>query len=735
MGERVSLTRRTAFLFEAVVSATLRGRWCVLRVGDIPHGLTSPIALKLEAPADGMLPAVHYATPMPAGAFRASRVAIIYVPVQAHDLQLYVHGIGLIGKEPALHARPLPRWLAGLAIVALAPLRAASAVLRALPGAPHKALSRMRKTLATLAIEPPPQQPYEVWVDMFDTWTEADRAALLASPRREIWPVITVALYNCDSPRAAVDETAAALAAQWQPAMRVADLARPQALREAMDEPVAVGGMHYVAVVQAGEILPPQALAVLADQAALFEYPDALFADEDQVNANFLRSDPHFKPELGSVLLASGTLTRGVWLFRAAAWPDLAELLLGQRLGDAARLAAALGLAAKLPGFHSRRVPFILTHCRPDTARTAPAALARLAQDYFTRRNNPVAIAAGDFPLKIHPRVDDAAAQPMPKISIIIPTAARSQHVAKCLADVIGKTRYPDFELVLVVSQPEAPDEAQRKVLAPLLATGRVKVHWLQTNRFNYSRANNYGASLCEGALLCLLNDDVAPMDPLWLAMMTAYLRDEAIGAVGAKLVYPNDTVQHGGVIIGLAGLCDHVNRHLPMRHPGYAHRAVLDQDLSCVTGACLLTRRDVFQAVGGLDEELEIAFNDVDFCLKIRRAGWRIIYCAHAVLRHHESLSLGHHFAGDRAALEPAEVGLMRARWQGVCAADPFHNPNLSLQWGHEWQLAYPPRVTKPFAEIVRKAPEAGITEAETSSRELTHDAALCHPLSKPNL
>lgn len=151
---------------------------------------------------------------------------------------------------------------------------------------------------------------------------------------------------------------------------------------------------------------------------------------------------------------------------------------------------------------------------------------------------------------------------------------------------------------------------------------------------------------------------------------------------------------------MGLAGLCEHANRYLPADDPGYAWRAVLDQDMSCVTGACLLTRRLTFEAAAGLDESFEIAFNDVDFCLRLREAGLRVIFAASAVLWHYESLSLGDHFSGDRSNLEQDEGARLRSRWHSVCAADPFHNPNLSLQIGHEWEPAYPPRIGKPFAE-----------------------------------
>ena len=150
-------------------------------------------------------------------------------------------------------------------------------------------------------------------------------------------------------------------------------------------------------------------------------------------------------------------------------------------------------------------------------------------------------------------------------------------------------------------------------------------------------------------------------------------------------------------MIIGLAGLAEHANRMLTEGEPGYASRAILNQEVSAVTGACLLVRRSVHEALGGLDETYPIAFNDVDYCLRIREAGHGIVFSAQTEMWHYESVSLGHHFSGARAALEAVEVLRMRTRWTDICRNDPFHNPNLSQKRGAEWELAFPPRVDPP--------------------------------------
>ena len=169
---------------------------------------------------------------------------------------------------------------------------------------------------------------------------------------------------------------------------------------------------------------------------------------------------------------------------------------------------------------------------------------------------------------------------------------------------------------------------------------------------------------MARGDLLLLLNDDVAPAGPGWFGAMLAHLAAPDVGAVGARLLYGDGTVQHNGVLLGLGGLCEHMNRGMAAADPGPFGWAHIDREVSAVTAACLLVRRAVWEAVGGMDPRFAIALNDVDFCLRLRQAGFRIVQCVGATLTHYESLSLGRHYAGARAAAEAAEVGLLRARW-----------------------------------------------------------------------
>jgi GT2 family glycosyltransferase len=200
---------------------------------------------------------------------------------------------------------------------------------------------------------------------------------------------------------------------------------------------------------------------------------------------------------------------------------------------------------------------------------------------------------------------------------------------------------------------------------------------------FNYSAINNYGALYARGEILGLVNNDIEPINSDWLCEMVRQVCRPEIGCVGAKLYYPNDTVQHGGVILGLGGVAGHSHKHFHRDHPGYFYRLKLVQNLSAVTAACLLLRKSVFEQVGGLNEEnLPIAFNDVDLCLKVRKAGYRNLWTPYAELYHHESVSRGADDNPAKRARANSEVAYMRRTWSKALDDDPAYNPNLTLDY-----------------------------------------------------
>ena len=242
-------------------------------------------------------------------------------------------------------------------------------------------------------------------------------------------------------------------------------------------------------------------------------------------------------------------------------------------------------------------------------------------------------------------------------------------------------------------------------VLRAVASLPLVRVLDLGLDGFNYARANNLAAAEAQGDTLLLLNDDVAPLRPGrggdagrdWLGTMAAHLEDPGVGAVGARLLYGDGRVQHGGVVLGLGGLAEHADRLRARDDPGPHGLCRVDREVSAVTAACLLLRRATWEALGGMDERFAVALNDVDLCLRLRRLGLGVRQANTAELFHYESLSLGRHYAGDRASLEAGEVRLLRTLHGESLLADPFHSPNLSLQLGAEDQPAFPPRTGRP--------------------------------------
>jgi GT2 family glycosyltransferase len=417
----------------------------------------------------------------------------------------------------------------------------------------------------------------------------------------------------------------------------------------------------WVVLLQAGEILAPGALAAFAQATADYPWADMLTADCDRLTAQGERTDPLFKPWPDPVLLRSGLPLRGACAVR---WRDRTQALPVQALP--AKLALALRDPARIT-----HVPRILSHITPDCEFAAPLPPAPVATSW-------------------------------PPVTALVPSLARGAHVARCLSLMARFTAYRALNIKIVVSAPGAPAVLRRLAQLP-----RVAILPVQIGAFNYAAINNAAAAAVSTPLLLLLNDDVAPISPQWLHAMVYQMQDPTVGIVGARLLYGNETVQHEGVIMGLANLCEHAGRLRRADDAGRHGMGLLDREVSAVTGACLLIRTALYRALGGMDTGFAVALNDVDLCLRARAAGWRVVYCAGATLHHYESLSLGRHYDGARADLESREVRRLRARHAAAIAADPFYSPNASLQPGREWQPAFPPRPHLHAAEAPTQASE----------------------------
>jgi len=268
---------------------------------------------------------------------------------------------------------------------------------------------------------------------------------------------------------------------------------------------------------------------------------------------------------------------------------------------------------------------------------------------------------------------------PNPGVSILVATRDRVELLRTCVDGLLHATDYPAFEIIIVDNASRDPETLA--YMDKVSADPRVRVvRW--PHPFNYSAINNYGASFATEQFLCLLNNDIEILEPDWLSEMVREAVQPGVGAVGARLLYPDRSIQHAGVAIGLGNAAGHAHRALPEGEPGYFAQALIARGASAVTGACLLVEKRHFDAVGGLDEDhLAVAYNDVDLCLKLEALGLANIYTPAATLIHHESKSRGLDFAPEHLARYLRELATFQDRWDTQRVVDPWHHPWLDRE------------------------------------------------------
>lgn len=266
-----------------------------------------------------------------------------------------------------------------------------------------------------------------------------------------------------------------------------------------------------------------------------------------------------------------------------------------------------------------------------------------------------------------------------PLVSIIIPNKDHTETLKTCIDSIRKLSTYSNFEIVIVENN--STEEETFAYYSELEAQGAAQaITW--DGPFNYSAINNYGISQkAQGEYYLLLNNDVEVLSPDWIQEMLMYAQRKEVGAVGAMLYYPDDTIQHAGVIVGLGGVAGHSHKNYSKGHPGYAYRLKIPQNYSAVTAACIMLPKHVWEEVGGLDESFAVAFNDVDLCMRIRKAGYLIVWTPYAELYHYESKSRGTEDTPEKRQRFVGEVKRFQARWEKELAAgDPYYNPNLTL-------------------------------------------------------
>jgi len=516
---------------------------------------------------------------------------------------------------------------------------------------------------------------YADWIALYDTPGPAAHDAM----RREIdaWPARPLLSILVPEPR--VPGTTESLRSQVYPAWEVHGVPAESACA------LASASADWVVWLGDGVSLPAHALFCIAKEIA--EHPEArmIYADEDRIDPSGRRSAACFKPDWNPDLFLSQNLFSSLGAFQAGLFDAVGGLRAG--FDGAQGYDLALRCAEQVRDEQVRHVPRVLSH---GPAQAPQPAGERALDAHFER----VGLAAKAERTAHGYRVRHALPTPPPFVSLVIPTRNALALVRQCIESIVAETAYPHYEILLVDNGSDDPEALA--YFAELGAQPGITV--IRDERdFNYSALNNAAVAGARGELVGLLNNDIEVVSPDWLGEMVSLALQPGVGAVGAKLLYPDMSIQHGGVVLGVGGLAGHAHKHLPGSAPGHGGRAQLVQSFSAVTAACLVVRKALYEQVGGLDEEhLGVAFNDVDFCLRLREAGYRNLWTPYAELLHHESATRGLEIGAasrDRLARESA---WMRSRWGALIANDPAYNPNLTLDT-EDFDLAWPPRLA-PF-------------------------------------
>ncbi|MGC1955174.1 MAG: glycosyltransferase family 2 protein, partial [Gammaproteobacteria bacterium] len=439
---------------------------------------------------------------------------------------------------------------------------------------------------------------------------------------------------------------------------------------------------EFVVLLDPTDTLAPHALFAVAK--ALQQRPMAqlVYSDKDQLTSVDKRCTPYFKPDFSRDLLYSQDYFSHLGVYRRQLVQAVGGFRNGFESGSAYDL--VLRCVARIQDDRDiLHIPQVLYHRRTATGsmaipqapepNDASEAGRRALQDHFDGLGLGVdvsVIAPGIY------RHCWPLPEPAPLVSLIVPTRDGYDMLKICIESILRGTRYPRYEILVVDNQSTC--ERTLAYMAELSATGKVRV--LRYDRpFNYSAINNFAAKQARGAIIGLINNDVEVINSEWLTEMVSHAARPEIGCVGAKLYYPDDTIQHAGVVCGL-GVADHGHRHFPREALGYFGRLWTIYNPSAVTGAVLVLRKTLFESVGGLDEQgLPVAFNDVDLCLKVMAAGYRNLWTPFAELYHHESVSRGADVAPEKRARFLGECAVMRSRWRALLDNDPYYNPNLT--------------------------------------------------------
>ena len=468
--------------------------------------------------------------------------------------------------------------------------------------------------------------------------------------------------------------------------VRFCNLKENLGIAENTNRAFAMAKGEFVGLLDHDDLLAPNALYEIVKILQDHPQADALYTDEDKVTTELDEHfQPHLKPDFNLDLLRSNNYICHFLVVRRSVVQKAGGF---RREFDGAQdydfIFRCVEQAREV--IH---VPEILYHWRTHKSSTAdnPAskmyafeAGKRAIEGNLERTGTPGTVEhTPDFGFY---RVKYPV-QGEPLVSIIIPNREEKETLQACVESIFEKTVYKNYEIIIVENN-SGSDEIFRYYRK---LSEDPRIHLLRWKKeFNYSAINNFGVRHAKGDYLLFLNNDVKVIDPDWIEEMLGMCQREEVGAVGVKLLYPDNTIQHAGCVVGMGGIAGHMFVNMPAERTGYLHKASLLQDMSCVTAACMMMKKNVFLEAGGFTEELAVAFNDVDLCLKVRSHGHLIVYDPYVKLYHYESKSRGAEDSEEKVRRFQSEIEYIRSHWIDILKnGDPYYNKNLSLsKWNY---------------------------------------------------
>jgi GT2 family glycosyltransferase len=542
--------------------------------------------------------------------------------------------------------------------------------------------SKEQAALLVAALEHKPL--VSVLVPVYNTNPEYLRVCI-DSVRRQSYPYWELCIADDASPLPHVSEVLRDYQAQ-DPRIKLCFREQNGHIAHASNSALALAAGEFVALLDHDDVLSEHALLYVVQ--AINQTPDAqvLYSDEDKLNKDGERWDVHFKSDWNPDLFFSQNYVSHLGVYRHA----LLKRIDGFRPGLEGSQDHDLLLRC-LPHIHGPQIvhiPKVLYHWRSVEGSTALGAQEKnyttragikALRDYFSAHGpKGVTVNAGRVPNTY--KISWPIPQPAPLVSLLIPTRDRKEVTEVAVRSILDKTTYQNFE-ILILDNGSTEPQTLHWFNAIQRQDARVKV-LRYDHPFNYSAINNFGAEHARGSILGLVNNDVEVISPDWLSEMVGHACRPDVGCVGAKLYYQNDTLQHGGVIIGIGGVAGHSHKYAKRQASGYFARLLITQTMSAVTAACLVVRKDVYQQAGGLDaKNLAVAFNDIDFCLRVMQAGYRNLWTPHAELYHYESVSRGTEDTPEKKTRFQKEVRYMKKKWGSALERDPFYSPHLSME------------------------------------------------------